>query len=815
MPDSQAISGSERWGTVPKASLSGVACRAARRSGHRSRRPDSNGTNWNSSGPETLGIALERRVLGKAWSMRSLGVLTLFLWSCSRGDTGRADLDGGSDSSVSYEASVNRDATDDPNRDARALADRGDAILAPSGALYRIDTAADFAALTTPLPREEVKFLFRSPSGSLPGSLAGHDCVFSGRAYPFHIDFLRSLPELSRYSNAEYAAATQRRDARTYAPGSLYRFASSQHPDGSLGVMAYTFSVAADQAPATVAEWADYDARLRSCMSYPGSDLVLIGVNPEQESWLLAHREELAAAHVTVMKRSDLSANVVEVYSVGETYGYVNTIAVGEHAIDYGPRDIVIVDAADDEISLVSGLVTTFPQSSGSHLNLRLREKRLPNIRWPAVRDQARIRELEGVLVHLTVRANGEMIWERATLPDAEAFWRAQQPPISARDANLTVTAFGPFAELAHANNSAYGVKSSNLGEIYDALPAANRADGFGIPFAAYDSHITANAITAMIAALLADSEVRSNRLVRITRLEALRRVIARSPLVPGLLDRIAVQLRATFGSSADTTFMRFRSSTNVEDLEQFSGAGLYDSKTGCLADDLDGDTEGPSRCLSETHRAAMEAERTRLRTELTAHPDRTWITPLISELTEDLTEEKTVADALRKVWRSLWNVRAFDEREYYGIDHLRVYMGVAVMPSMILERSETVAFTNLPHTGGASGLYRLVTQVRDIGVVRPVIPSAAPEEITFLRVADAPTAITVVRRSTESPDADLWSGTEREEIATLLIRLHDHFAAHVYAHISPLRLDVEMDVNAAGLPIFKQARPYLGEASP
>ncbi|MFL7807254.1 MAG: hypothetical protein AB8I80_01415, partial [Anaerolineae bacterium] len=42
---------------------------------------------------------------------------------------------------------------------------------------------------------------------------------------------------------------------------------------------------------------------------------------------------------------------------------------------------------------------------------------------------------------------------------------------------------------------------------------------------------------------------------------------------------------------------IRFRSSTNVEDSAQFTGAGLYDSFSGCLADDLDGDELGPSIC--------------------------------------------------------------------------------------------------------------------------------------------------------------------------------------------------------------------------
>ena len=42
---------------------------------------------------------------------------------------------------------------------------------------------------------------------------------------------------------------------------------------------------------------------------------------------------------------------------------------------------------------------------------------------------------------------------------------------------------------------------------------------------------------------------------------------------------------------------IRFRSSTNVEDSNQFTGAGLYESFSGCLADDLDGDSDGPCLC--------------------------------------------------------------------------------------------------------------------------------------------------------------------------------------------------------------------------
>ena len=47
---------------------------------------------------------------------------------------------------------------------------------------------------------------------------------------------------------------------------------------------------------------------------------------------------------------------------------------------------------------------------------------------------------------------------------------------------------------------------------------------------------------------------------------------------------------------------LRFRSSTNLEDQGQFTGAGLYDSFSGCLEDELDDDEQG--LCACDSHKA-------------------------------------------------------------------------------------------------------------------------------------------------------------------------------------------------------------------
>jgi hypothetical protein len=88
---------------------------------------------------------------------------------------------------------------------------------------------------------------------------------------------------------------------------------------------------------------------------------------------------------------------------------------------------------------------------------------------------------------------------------------------------------------------------------------------------------------------------------------------------------------------------IRFRSSTNVEDSEHFTGAGLYDSYSGCLRDDLDGDTAGPCQC----------------------------------DPTES--KERGVFRAMQKVYASFYNDDAFLERLRHGVDETQVAMGVLV----------------------------------------------------------------------------------------------------------------------------------------
>jgi hypothetical protein len=215
---------------------------------------------------------------------------------------------------------------------------------------------------------------------------------------------------------------------------------------------------------------------------------------------------------------------------------------------------------------------------------------------------------------------------------------------------------------------------------------------------------------------------------------------------------------------------------------------------------------------LEPPERAVLEATLSARRQELAQHPDRVWLSPLIDDLVGDLEDEKPVAMAVKKVWASLWNERAFDQRDFYGIDHRVAYMGIAVNPTFIIEGASAVAVSNLqPDTGPP--LYRLNSQVGSESVVQPEDPTAVAELLSFRRAGEPPqaTEIQVHVASNRLPaGTPVWPPEKLAELARLLFRVHDHFAVNVYPQLSPLHLDCELKVTAAGEVVFKQARPFV-----
>jgi len=159
----------------------------------------------------------------------------------------------------------------------------------------------------------------------------------------------------------------------------------------------------------------------------------------------------------------------------------------------------------------------------------------------------------------------------------------------------------------------------------------------------------------------------------------------------PALQAAIIDALR-TFGFDPNKK-IRFRSSTNVEDSEQFTGAGLYESYSGCLADDLDQDDSGPCACDASDQ------------------------------------AEQGVFRAIRRVFASFYNDNAFLERLKYGINEADVGMALLAHHSFPDEIELANGVATMDKSNGPNWSANIVSQKGAVSVTNPPA-NAVPEEV-------------------------------------------------------------------------------------
>ena len=197
----------------------------------------------------------------------------------------------------------------------------------------------------------------------------------------------------------------------------------------------------------------------------------------------------------------------------------------------------------------------------------------------------------------------------------------------------------------------------------------------------------------------------------------------------------------------------RYRSSTNNEDLPGFNGAGLYDSKS-----------QKPSE------------------------------------------DEEDLAKSLKEVYASLWNFRAFVERDFHRIDHLAAAMGILVHPSYQDEKVNGVA-VSFDLIAGRFDYYYVNSQVGEDLVTNPEAHSV-PEEL-LLRPDGSSTVIATSNQV--APGQLLMTDAQLRQLRDHLFAIHHHFE-NLYqpAADDPFAIEIEFKITSEKHP-GDQAGPPLG----
>ena len=281
-------------------------------------------------------------------------------------------------------------------------------------------------------------------------------------------------------------------------------------------------------------------------------------------------------------------------------------------------------------------------------------------------------------------------------------------------------------------------------------FPEGTIRDGFAIPFYFYDEFMKAHDFYARIETMLADEDFQSDFEVQDDMLDDPRDDIKDAETPAWIISALAA-MHATF---PEGTSLRYRSSTNNEDLPGFNGAGLYDSKT--------------------------------------QHPDET--------------VEDGIDKSLKQVWASLWTFRAFTEREFHRIDHLAAAMGVLVHPNFSDELRNGVAVSYDP-LYGRDDRYYVNTQLGEDLVTNPDAYSV-PEEILIWGAFQ----FRAIATSNQVPPGQLlMSRSQLRQLYQHLEVIHDHFK-RLYnpARGEPFAMETEFKITRDNILAIKQARPWV-----
>lgn len=459
-------------------------------------------------------------------------------------------------------------------------------------------------------------------------------------------------------------------------------------------------------------------------------------------------KAKYAASDVLVHLDTDLYDNIGFLpLNTSESYGLLRVL---DNDTRPSPRDIVICRTLPNQMPRVAGVISEERQTPLSHVNLRCVQDRVPNAFVAnALKEQA-ISSLVGKLVHYKVTSDSYSIRE-ATKDEVDEHFKSLRPgePLVPKR-NFARTEILPLTEIEFTQSDSYGVKAANLATMHTfEFPAGMIPNGFAVPFSFYDEFMKHNGLYTRIDEMLADPKFDSDRDVQRRVLKKFRKTITQGNMPESIMTALG-DVQASFPRG---TSIRCRSSTNNEDLPGFSGAGLYDS--------------------------------------FTHKPD-----------------EGHLQKSIKQVFASLWNFRAFEEREFYRVDHKLTAMGVLLHANYKEERANGVAVTD-DILYGSLGNYYLNTQIGEDLVTNPDAESSPEEVLLGWWEKDGHQ---VVRRSSDADEGKCL--LTDEHIAGLrkrLAKIHGRFRKlYGFDENDPFAMEIEFKITKEGKLVIKQARPWV-----
>ncbi|RQP25043.1 PEP/pyruvate-binding domain-containing protein [Piscinibacter terrae] len=421
---------------------------------------------------------------------------------------------------------------------------------------------------------------------------------------------------------------------------------------------------------------------------------------------------------------------------------------------DIEPYDIVVLREVPLAIPPVAGVITERPSTVLSHVNVLAKGWGIPNA---YVKDAFSIfQPYDRQWVRLQVSAEGYTVQPAA---------KPAVPPTKARTGvvrapHLQVTELQPLSRMRHAASAWCGSKGATLGEVEfqrkggHLTGTAEVPDGFCVPFAHYAKFMQRDDVRARIHAALATEGFERSRVVRRKALDALRHDLSEMPAD----EADAAGWIAAWKTQLHGVGVFVRSSSNSEDLPNWSGAGLFST-------------------------------------------------------VPNVTRDADLIKAVQTVWASVFNFEAFEARRHAGIADEQVFMGVFVQRAIDSATSGVMITRDPFDITHRNAVY--VSAKRGIGI--KVVEGRRIAEQSMFDARSG--AVRRLSRSAEDSALQLDAnggvvetaiGAGQDVLSDTAVRSLAKVGQQLKAIFRGVEQDIEWAIDKQGRIVVLQSRPYI-----
>jgi rifampicin phosphotransferase len=313
--------------------------------------------------------------------------------------------------------------------------------------------------------------------------------------------------------------------------------------------------------------------------------------------------------------------------NTGKAIGRIHIIDKLDDTVEIGDNEILVLKELPLNIPPVRGIIVAKPSTPLSHINILAKGWNIPNV---YIKDADNLfKEFDTYWVNLEADLTDYKIKRIADYEPGKEPPIPKPPDIQVPPVDLNSKKLAGLREMRKKDSVIYGSKAANLGEMLNAKVAGFIVpDGFSVPFYWYDQFMKDNALDKIILQLIDDNDFVHNPRIRRQKLEELRAQIQKGKFDDSLKQQIIERWRTQLGGKS----VFVRSSSNSEDLPNFSGAGLYSSVA-------------------------------------------------------NVKEEEALIEAVKKVWASLWKFEAYEARVRNYVSQTDVYMSALVQVGVDMDR--------------------------------------------------------------------------------------------------------------------------------